>query len=68
MSNQSSVRELIRMSSFLPATTTDSDRVMLCGAPEMLHDMRALLEARGFLEGSCSEPSHYVLEEAFIER
>jgi ferredoxin--NADP+ reductase len=52
----------------LPDLAPDSDRVMLCGAPQMLRDMRALLEARGFLEGSCADPGHYVLERAFVER
>ena len=52
----------------LPDLAADSDRVMLCGGPQMLRDMRALLEARGFLEGSHAELGHYLLEKAFVER
>jgi len=52
----------------LPDVAADSDRVMLCGGSEMLRDMRQLLEARGFIEGSCAEAGHYVLEKAFVER
>jgi ferredoxin/flavodoxin---NADP+ reductase len=44
------------------------DRVMLCGSPQMVEDMRHLLGARGFLEGSHGEPGHFVVEKAFVER
>lgn len=46
----------------------DTDRVMLCGSPAMLDDLRAVLEARGFSEGNHSEPGHFVIEKAFVER
>jgi ferredoxin/flavodoxin---NADP+ reductase len=52
----------------LPDISAGSDRVMLCGGPAMLRDMRALLEARGMVEGNHAEPGHYVLEKAFAER
>ena len=52
----------------LPALAADNDRVMLCGSSEMLRDMRRFLEARSFVEGSCAEAGHYVLEKAFVER
>ena len=52
----------------LPDLAADSNRVMLCGGPQMLRDMRVLLEARGFLEGSHAELGHYLLEKAFVER
>jgi ferredoxin/flavodoxin---NADP+ reductase len=45
-----------------------SDRLMLCGSPAMLGDLRAILEGRGFSEGSHAEPGHYVIEKAFVER
>jgi ferredoxin--NADP+ reductase len=45
-----------------------ADRVMLCGSPQMLSDMRPLLEGRGFAEGSNSEPGQFVVEKAFVER
>ena len=41
---------------------------MLCGSPQMLKDMRAVLEERGFIEGSVSEPGTFVVEKAFVER
>jgi ferredoxin/flavodoxin---NADP+ reductase len=46
----------------------DQDRVMLCGSPQMLKDMRIVLEERGFIEGSVSEPGTFVVEKAFVER
>jgi len=46
----------------------ETDRVMLCGSPAMLADLRALFEQRGFLEGNHSEPGHFVIEKAFVER
>ncbi len=49
-----------------PLSVAD-DRLMLCGSPAMLGDTRALLAARGFAEGSSSEPGHYVIEKAFVE-
>ncbi|HWV43529.1 ferredoxin--NADP reductase [Pseudorhodoplanes sp.] len=46
----------------------DADRVMLCGSPAMLEDLRVMFEAEGFVEGSHSEPGHFVVEKAFVER
>ncbi len=46
----------------------ESDRVMICGSPEMLADTVNLLEERGFTEGSSGQPGHYVVEKAFVER
>ena len=45
-----------------------TDRVMLCGSPAMLADLRTMLEARGFVEGNHSEPGQFVIEKAFVER
>lgn len=45
-----------------------SDRVMICGNPNMLVDLKAMLEARGFEEGSSGEPGAFVIERAFAER
>jgi ferredoxin/flavodoxin---NADP+ reductase len=45
-----------------------SDRVMLCGSPAMLADLRTMFEARGFIEGNHSAPGHFVIEKAFVER
>lgn len=52
----------------LPPLDTADDRVMMCGSPAMIADIRALLVARGFSEGSMSEPGHYVIEKAFVEK
>jgi len=41
---------------------------MLCGSPDMLRDVKALLEGRGFIEGNHGTPGHFVIEKAFVER
>ncbi|WP_284179490.1 ferredoxin--NADP reductase [Rhabdaerophilum sp. SD176] len=52
----------------LPAWDPAQDRVMLCGSPQMLADMVALLEKGGFSEGNSSKPGSYVIEKAFVEK
>jgi ferredoxin--NADP+ reductase len=44
------------------------DRVMICGSPALLHDTRALLLDKGFIEGNHGEPGQFVVEKAFVER
>lgn len=44
------------------------DRVMVCGSPGMVRDLRELLAHRFFLEGSTSVPGHFVVERAFVEQ
>src|SRR6201992_3876339 len=51
-----------------PALDIETDRIMMCGSPGMLEELRVMFEARGFLEGSHSEPGHFVIEKAFVER
>jgi len=51
----------------LPALDAEHDRVMICGSASMLRDTVALLATRGFTEGNSHEPSHYVIERAFVE-
>jgi ferredoxin--NADP+ reductase len=34
----------------------------------MLEELRQTFEERGSLEGSHSEPGHFVIEKAFVER
>lgn len=46
----------------------DTDRVMMCGNPHMLADMKSLLELRGFSEGSSAAPGAFVVEKAFVEK
>ena len=52
----------------LPPFGPEGDRVMLCGSPAFLGDMVALLDGRGFVEGSGSRPGTYVIEKAFVEK
>src|SRR5690606_14481349 len=44
------------------------DRVMICGSPAMLKDLKEMLEARGFKEGNTSTPGDFVIERAFAEQ
>ena len=52
----------------LPNLDPANDRIMICGSPELNKDMRALLDARGFVEGSTTTPGDYVVERAFVEQ
>jgi ferredoxin--NADP+ reductase len=52
----------------LPPLDREQDRVMMCGSPAMLEDLRKLLEADGFGEGSHAGARHFVIEKAFVER
>lgn len=52
----------------LPPLNPKSDRVMLCGSPAMLRDLKRLLEQRAFVEGSTSRPGDFVIERAFVEQ
>jgi ferredoxin--NADP+ reductase len=51
----------------LPALDPATDRVMICGSPAMLKDLKQLLERRGFAEGSTTRPGDFVIERAFAE-
>ncbi|GAB4397043.1 MAG: ferredoxin--NADP reductase [Rhodoferax sp.] len=52
----------------LPKFSPEHDRVMLCGSPSMLKDMKAVLDRRGFVEGSTTKQGDYVVERAFVEQ
>lgn len=52
----------------MPALDPAHDRVMICGSPGMLRDLKVLLEARGFKEGNTSTPGDFVIERAFAEQ
>ena len=52
----------------LPPLDPAQDRAMICGSQQMLDEMKAMLQARGFTEGSSSEPGEFVIEKAFAER
>lgn len=44
------------------------DRAMICGSEAMNADCKALLEAKGFVEGNNSTPGSYVVEKAFVTK
>lgn len=52
----------------LPEIAPADDRVMICGSPAMLRELKELLEQRGFVEGSTTAPGDYVVERAFVEQ
>ncbi len=43
------------------------DRLMVCGGPAVLADLKQLLLDRGFEEGSIASPGDFVIEKAFVE-
>ncbi|MGE3067636.1 MAG: ferredoxin--NADP reductase [Hyphomicrobiaceae bacterium] len=44
------------------------DRFMLCGSPAMLQELCTMLSGFGLIEGNHSDPGHYVIEKAFVEK
>lgn len=53
----------------LPPLDPAHDRAMICGGPEMLGDLRSILDARGFVAAPrIGIPGHYVFERAFVEK
>ena len=52
----------------VPAFDPAHDRVMICGSPGMLRDLKHLLEKGGFKEGNTSTPGDFVIERAFAEQ
>ncbi|MFT7116231.1 MAG: ferredoxin--NADP+ reductase [Rhodoferax sp.] len=52
----------------LPPFDPAYDRVMLCGSPAMLRDLKHMLETRSFMEGNTSKPGDFVIERAFAEQ
>lgn len=51
----------------LPDLSPATDRVMICGSPAMLSDLKRLCKDRGFEEGNTGEPGDFVVERAFAE-
>ena len=51
----------------LPTLDPAVDRVMMCGGPAVLRDLKVMMEERGFQEGSIAKPGDFVLERAFVE-
>jgi ferredoxin--NADP+ reductase len=52
----------------VPTINREEDRVMICGSPAMLADLKTMLEHRGFIEGNTSTPGEFVIERAFAEK
>ncbi len=52
----------------VPRLDRASDRVMLCGSPAMLAELRQLLHSQGYEEGNHGEPGDFVIEKAFVEK
>ena len=52
----------------LPPLKREEDRVMICGSPHMLKDLKHMLEGRGFKEGNTSTPGDFVIERALAEQ
>ncbi len=51
----------------LPPFDKDQDRIMLCGGPSVLADLKQQLLDLGYEEGSLANPGDFVLERAFVE-
>lgn len=45
----------------------DTDRIMVCGGPEMNYQCRDYFDSLGFTEGNLGEPGDFVLERAFVD-
>tara|TARA_B100001105_G_scaffold85743_2_gene67954 strand:+ start:523 stop:1296 length:774 start_codon:yes stop_codon:yes gene_type:complete len=52
----------------VPNIDPAEDRVMICGSPAMLRDLKHLLEDRQFKEGNTTTPGDFVIERAFAEQ
>jgi ferredoxin--NADP+ reductase len=52
----------------LPPMNREDDRFMLCGSPQMIAEVRALLDAKGWQEGNHGEQGQFVIEKAFVDK
>jgi len=52
----------------IPELNVAEDRVMICGSPEMLRDLKTMMEVRGLKEGNTTTPGDFVIERAFVEQ
>ena len=53
----------------LPQLNAETDRVLMCGSPNMLRDTCEMLDNLGFVESPrMGEPGHYAIERAFVEK
>ena len=71
--NQGRITDLIQSGKLmkdlgLPDLDPANDRVMICGSPQMLKDLKVMLEQKGFEEGNTSKPGDFVIERAFADQ
>ena len=71
--NQGRITDLIssgKLEKDLGLSTMDpaNDRVMICGSPGLLKDLKVILEKKGYSEGSTTSPGDFVVERAFVEQ
>ncbi len=52
----------------LPPINRADDRFMLCGSPQMLAEVRSLLDGWHFTEGNHGEQGEFVIERAFVDK
>lgn len=53
----------------LPELNPETDRAMICGSPQMLADVSAMLDKRGFeVSKGVGQLGDYVIERAFVEK
>ena len=52
----------------LPDLNPVDDRVMICGSPGLLKDLKHMLDERGFKEGNTTAPGDFVIERAFVDQ
>lgn len=60
------ITALIEKQQLMKDSTPDQHKVMLCGNMEFNKQIKELLEARGWHEGSLKEAGSFVLEKAFV--
>ena len=65
--NNERITTMIQTDKILKHIKPDNARIMLCGNMRFNEDMKNILEARGFVEGTRNEPGTFVLERAFVE-
>jgi len=71
--NSGRISDLIKSGKFFetigqPPLNREEDRVMLCGSPAMLAELRQMFQELGWVEGNMGEPGEFVIEKAFVER
>jgi ferredoxin/flavodoxin---NADP+ reductase len=71
--NHGRITDLIKSGKFfedigMPPLNRAGDRVMLCGSPAMLGELREMLHGLGWAEGNMGEPGEFVIEKAFVEK